>query len=154
MVSKEVLKWSRPVAIDPSEVLALPDEVREIVKGKAGVTPKVFVMDPALTQSFGEFNHEELKGKNWSSIFKGAKGGISSALRKGSFIKASKVAKAKDAVVEYWKSSAGTNMKAKLVAIEDDSVFVFETAEGKTIRASEKQLSPESVARAKSLVSE
>ncbi len=142
------------MAIDPSDVLALPEEVRATVKAKAGVTPKVFVMNPALTESYGAFNHEELKGKNWARIFKEAKGAVSTAVSKGSFIKAAKVVQVSDSKIENWKSSAGSKIEAKLVAIEDDSIFVFETAAGKTIRASAERLSKESVEKAKALAVE
>lgn len=153
-MSKEVLKWSQVVAVDPTDVLALPDEVREVVKGKLGVTPKVFVMNPSLTTSYGEFNHEELKGRNWPTIFKKAKAGVGSAVSKGTFIEAGKIVKVEGSTVEKWQSSAGSTIEAKLVAIEDDVVFVFETAAGKTLRATASQLSEESVARAKKLAEE
>ena len=153
-MSKDVLGWSQPVAIDPSEVLALPSEVRTLIKGKVGVTPKVFVMNPTLTQSYGEFNYEELKGRNWSNIFKDAKGAVRKASSAGTFVEAGKVVKISDSKVEKWQSAAGSAIEAKLVAVEDDEVFVFETAAGKTIRATADKLSKESVKRAKALAEE
>lgn len=154
MVSKEVLSWSQAVAVDPSEVLALPSEAREVVKGKPGVTPKVFVMNPALTKSYGSFDHAELKGKNWAAIFRKARAAVSAAVADGSFAPAGTVAKVEGAEVEEWKSAAGSTIKAKLVAVEDDSVFVFETANGKTIRTTADKLSEASVKRARELVGE
>ncbi|MDQ8189139.1 hypothetical protein [Roseibacillus persicicus] len=153
-MSKEVLGWSQAVAVDPSEVLALPASVRAVVKGKAGVTPKVFVMNPSLSESFGAYNHEELLGKNWSAIFKDAKAGVRSAMSEGTFIQAGKVVKIPDAKIEKWQSAAGSAIEAKLVAIEDDATFVFETAAGKTIRTTADKLSEESVTRAKALATE
>ena len=47
---------------------------------------------------------------------------------KGLLSKAGKVVKVSDSKVEKWQSAAGTAIEAKLVAIEDDEVFVFETA--------------------------
>ena len=154
LVSKDVLSWSQPVAVDPSEVLALPSEVRTVIKSKVGVTPKVFVMNPGLTKSYGNFNYEELKGRQWSTIFKEAKGGVRSALTAGTFVEAAKVVKIEDSKVEKWQSAAGSAIEAKLVAIEDDTTFVFETAAGKTIRTTADKLSKESVTRAKALAEE
>lgn len=153
-MSKEALKWSKTVAIEPSEILALPDEARDIVKAKVGVTPKVFVMNPSLTASYGEFDHEELKGKNWTEIFKKAKASVRTAISDGSFVEPKNVVKLTDTEVESWTSNGGSELKAKLVAVEDDSVFVFETAAGKTIRASTAQLSEDSVERARKLAAE
>ena len=146
-----MLGWSQAVAIDPSEVLALPSEARTVVKGKTGTTPKVFVLNPQLTESYGELNYEELKGRNWSTIFKKAKGAVRSAVTSGTFVKAGKVVKIENSKVEAWESAAGSAIEAKLVAIEDDEVFVFETAAGKTIRATADKLSKDSVKRAQAL---
>lgn len=153
-MSKEVLGWSQVVAIDPSEILALPDVVRGIVKGKLGTTPKVFVMNPSLTESYAALSYEELKGRKWSSIFKDAKSAVRAAVGDGSFTPAGKIVKIEDSKVEKWQSAAGSAIEAKLVAIEDDSVFVFETASGKTIRATSDKLSEESVKRAHALATE
>lgn len=125
-----------------------------MIKSKVGVTPKIFVMNPSLTESYGEFNYEELKGRNWSNIFKEAKGAVRVAVSGGTFVKAGKVVKIADSKVEKWQSAAGSAIEAKLVSIEDDEVFVFETAAGKTIRATADKLSKESVKRAQALATE
>lgn len=147
-----MLSWSQPVAIDPSEVLALPDEARNLVKGKIGVTPKVFVMNPGLTENYGAFNHEELKGKNWSNIFKEAKGAVRSAQTKGTFVQAAQVVKIADSKVEKWQSAAGSALEAKLVAVEDDATVVFEMASGKIIRTTIDKLSEDSKKRVQELL--
>lgn len=154
MVSKDLKSWAETVAVDPSEVLALPEVARAAVKGKAGVNPKVIVMNPSLSTSYGALNHEELKGKNWSALFKDSKGAIRKAMSDGTFVAAAKIDKIEGGKVEKWQSSAGTQIEAKLVAIEDDETFVFEMANGRTIRTTTAQLSAESVQRAKSLVKE
>ena len=153
-MSKEVLSWSQAVAIDPSEVLALPSEARSVIKSKVGVTPKVFVMNPGLTESYGAYNHEELKGKNWNGIFKTAKGAVGTAKSAGTFIQAAKVVKIENSQIEKWQSAAGSALEAKLMAIEDDSNLVFETASGKIIRTSIDKLSKDSQARVKALNAE
>lgn len=154
MVSKEALKWAKTVAVEPSEILALPGKLPALIKGKAGAEPKVIVMNPSLTESYGVFNHEELMSKKWNAIFKEPKAGIRSAITAGSFVKPDKVVEISGSEVEGWESSAGTEMKAQLVAIEDDVVFVFKTEAGKTIRAKASQLSKKSVERAKALAKE
>ena len=152
MVSKDVLSWSQPVAVDPSEVLALPEAARDIVKAKVGVNPRVFVLNPSMGESYGAFSHEELQEKNFQKIFGAAKGAVRKAIAGGSFIPAAKVVKVKDTQVEKWQSAAGTAIEAKLVAVEDDEVFVFETAAGKTIRATADKLSEASVSRVRELM--
>lgn len=154
MVSKDVLKWSHTIAVDPSEVLALPEKAREIVKGKAGVTPKIFIMNPGLTESYGEFNHSELSKKDWGNLFKEAKGAVRTAVSAGTFAPAEEVVTIATASIETWESAAGTAIEAKLVAVEDDTVFVFETPSGKTIRATADKLSEASVKRAQALAKE
>lgn len=154
MVSKDLKSWAETVAVDPSEILALPEFARAAVKSKVGVTPKVIVMNPTLSATYGALNHEELKGKNWSALFKDSKAGIRKAMSDGSFVPAAKVDKIEGNKIEKWQSSAGSEIEAKLVAIEDDETFVFEMANGRTIRTTAAQLSPESVKRAKSLVKE
>ena len=57
--------------------------------------------------------------------------------------------KVANASVESWKSAQGSEIKAKLVGIEDETTYLFETEDGKTIRATANQLDKESVAKAR-----
>lgn len=154
MVSKDVLSWSQPVAIDPSEVLALPTAARDIVKAKVGSNPRVFILNPSLGESYGAFDHEVLKEKNFKKIFGEAKGAMRKAIAGGTFIPPGKVVKVAGSQVEKWQSSAGTAIEAKLVAVEDDRIFVFETSAGKTIRTTADKLSEDSVKKARGLIAE
>jgi hypothetical protein len=61
------------------------------------------------------------------------------------------VIKVQSGKVENWKSSAGSEIKAKLVAIEDEKTYLFVTEAGKTIRATAAQLDETSVAKARKL---
>ncbi|OUV12761.1 MAG: hypothetical protein CBC46_07845, partial [Verrucomicrobiaceae bacterium TMED86] len=60
-----------------------------------------------------------------------------------------KIVKVDGGRVEEWTSSKGTAIKARLVGIENDKVYLFETDKGAKIRATAAQLSKESVAKAR-----
>lgn len=95
-----------------------------------------------------------MKSQKYGEIFKTARDQIRKAQKDGTFKNGGKepvVVKVEGTEVETWKSSAGTEIKAKLVGIEDDSIYLFETAAGKTIRATAKQLDSTSVAKARKL---
>ncbi|MDP0491159.1 MAG: hypothetical protein Q7Q71_08950 [Verrucomicrobiota bacterium JB023] len=153
MVSKHLVGWAETVAVDESEVIALPGEVRDALREVGGITPKVILMNPGLTANYGGFSHQEMTGKNWSIIFREARGAISQAKREGSFLDSASLVKVEDSQIEKWTSAAGSVIEAKLVAV-DGEVFVFETSAGKTIRAAADKLSEESVQRARSLAEE
>lgn len=61
------------------------------------------------------------------------------------------VLKVEGAEIQDWTSSKGSSIKAKLVGIENDEIYLFEGETGKEIRATASQLSKESVAKAREL---
>lgn len=148
MVAKELVGWAETVAVDPSEILALPGTARDAVRRKVGATPKVVLLNPQGTQVYGVFNHDEMKTRKWKTLFGEAKRAMAKDQAAGTFIQAEKVVVVEGAQLDTWESSAGTAIKARLSAVEDDAVFVFELQDGRIIRTSAEQLSPASVKKA------
>lgn len=152
--SKAVLKFSQSIVVDITESAALPYVVKDAYRKGGAAIPIVIFTDPAMKKIYGSFNHPQMKTQKYETIFKEAKAGVNKAIKDGSFdlgSAAPKIVKTEGSKVEEWTSAKGTIIKAKLVGIEDENVFLFETEAGKTIRATAKQLSEESVAKAKKM---
>lgn len=152
--SKAVLGFSKSIVVDISETAGLPDTIKTSYRTGGAATPIVIFTDPAIAGSFGRFDYPAMKSQKYGEIFKTARDQIRKAQKDGTFKNGGKepvVVKVEGTEVETWKSSAGTEIKAKLVGIEDDSIYLFETAAGKTIRATAKQLDSTSVAKARKL---
>ncbi len=153
--SKAVLSFSKSVVVDVSETAALPDLVKEAYRRGGAAVPIIIFTDPGMTTIYGSYNHPQMKTQRYGEIFQDTKTNIRTAMKDGTFSLGGttlKVAKTKNAKVEDWISSKGTTIKAKLVGIEDEKIFLFETEAGKTIRATLAQLSKESIKKAKMMV--
>jgi hypothetical protein len=150
--SKEVLKFAQSIVVDLSETAALPDPVKQKYEAGGASVPIVIFTDPGISQTFGRFDYPAMKSQEFTKIFKTARERIQAAKDDGTFsAKETTMVEVNGSEIETWKSAAGTEIKAKLVGIEDDSVYLFETEAGKTIRATAKQLDAESVAKARKL---
>ena len=126
--------------------------VKEAYRRGGAAIPIVILVDPGMKHIYGTFNHPDMKSQNYGEVFKDAKDNIRKAQREGTFAFTDKVpvvVKVANGAVESWKSAQGTEIKAKLVGVEDDTTYIFETEAGKTIRASADQLAKESVAQAR-----
>ena len=126
--------------------------VKEAYRRGGASIPIVILVDPGIKNIYGTFNHPDMKSQNYAEVFKDAKDNIRKAQREGTFALSDKipvVVKIENAPIESWKSAQGTAIKAKLVGIEDDTTYLFETEAGKTIRATANQLAEESVAKAR-----
>ncbi|YCM43722.1 hypothetical protein V2O64_20665 [Verrucomicrobiaceae bacterium 227] len=150
--SKAVLSFSKSIVVDTGETAGLPDLVKEAYRRGGASIPIVIFVDPGMKNIYGSFNHPAMKAQNYGEIFKDAKDSIRKAQREGSFAFTDKepvLVKVANASVESWKSAQGSEIKAKLVGIEDETTYLFETEDGKTIRATANQLDKESVAKAR-----
>lgn len=151
--SKAVLGFSKSIVVDISETAGLPEKIKTSYRTGGAATPIVIFTDPAITGSYGRFDYPAMKSQKYGTIFKATKDLINKAKKKGTF-KSGKdpvLIKVAGTSIDSWKSSAGSEIKAKLVGIEDNSIYLFETTTGKTIRATAKQLDPTSVAKARKL---
>jgi hypothetical protein len=150
--SKAVLSFSKSIVVDVSETIGLPDLVKNSYRTGGASIPIVILVDPGLEKIYGRFDHPAMKTQKYKTIFKEAKDSISKAQTEGTFAtggKAPVIVKVEGGKVETWKSSAGSEIKAKLVGVEDDTTYIFETEAGKTFRASADQLDRESIAKAR-----
>lgn len=156
-VSKAVLTFAQSITVDTTETPGLPDLVKTAYRTGGAAIPIVIFTDPGITQIFAIHRHPEMASQKFDQIFQPTKQKIQESKDQGTFnlgeAAPQKVA-IKDPKIESWKSSHGTEIKAKLLAIEDDAVFVFETADGKSLRATANQLDPASVTRARQLAQE
>jgi len=153
-VSKAVLTFSKSIVVDVSETPGLPDKIKTAYRTGGASVPIVILCDPGLTQTFGRFDHPGMESQKYDAIFKEAREKIQKSLKDGTFSKGGKapvVVKVEGTKIESWKSAAGTAIEAKLIGIEDDSVYLFQTKDGKSIRATAAQLDKASVAKARKL---
>ena len=152
------------------ESLKLPSEVeayfQTIQNKKINNVPMVVIFSPDLTQKFGAFKYTQLKPQAFSKLFKDAKKKIKEAKKTGGLSSVGKVEIAdkespKDGVVtisspklESWESKKGSVIKAMLMRVEHDDLFIFKTSKGKILKVKSSQLSAESVDRVKALISQ
>lgn len=150
--SKAVLSFSKSIVVDTSETAGLPALVKNAYRTGGASIPIVIFTDPGVTKIYGRYDHPAMKSQKYGQVFKDARDSIQKSKQDGSFVTGGKkveLVKVEGGKIESWKSAKGTEIKAKLVGIEDGSTFVFETEGGKTIRATAAQLDKESVAKAK-----
>ncbi len=144
-----------------------------------GSLPVVILADPTLSKVYGTYNHAELKGQDYRSIFRDARRAMAEDKKNGTFgakaveaneeVKpvAKKVEKKKpvgkivpssrdafiytidEPVEEVWYNSTGSRIRAKLIAVEDGKLFHLETSSGKVLKVKASQLDANSAARAK-----
>lgn len=152
--SKAVLGFAKSVIVDVSETPGLPALVKNAYRTGGASIPIVIFTDPGMTTIYGRFDHPAMKTQKYGTIFKEARDSISKAQREGTFSdggKAPVTVKVEAGKIESWKSSAGTEIKAKLIGVEDNTTYIFETAAGKTFRATAAQLDKTSVIKAREL---
>ena len=152
--SKAVLNFSKSIIVDVSETPGLPEAIKNAYRTGGASIPIVILTDPGLETIYGRFDHPAMETQKYSEIFKEAKDSIATAKKDGTYSdggKAPVVVAVADTQIETWKSSQGSEIKAKLVGIEDDTTYLFETEAGKTIRAAAAQLDDASVTRARKL---
>ncbi|MDB4684850.1 hypothetical protein OAF68_04200 [Akkermansiaceae bacterium] len=152
--SKAVLGFSKSIVVDVSETAGLPALIKNAYRTGGASIPIVIFTDPGVTQIFGRYDHPAMKSQKYGTIFKPARDGVAKAKKDGNFSGGGKpvvVIKVQGGKVESWNSSAGTEIKAKLVAIEDEKTYLFVTEAGKKIRATAAQLDETSVTKARKL---
>lgn len=131
--------------------------------------PYVLFADPALKKVYGAFHHNQLKSKDFRGLFRDTKKQIREAIKAGDFLAAeppvnekydvkpevataSEVVQISDKTVYDWKSAQGTTIRARLISVSEEE-FVFQSEEGREIRATAEQLAAETVEKARSLAS-
>jgi len=150
--SKAVLSFSKSIVVDTSETAGLPSLVKDAYRRGGAAIPIVILIDPGLKNIYGIYDHPAMKSQKYSSIFKEGRTQIRKAQQKGSFSLTDRevvLVKVENTQIDSWKSAQGSEIRAKLIGVEDQSLFIFETDAGKVIRAHEDQLAPESVTRAR-----
>lgn len=150
--SKAVLGFSKSIIVDVSETAGLPELIKNAYRTGGASIPIVIFTDPGVTKIFGRYDHPAMKTQKYGTVFKPARDGVAKAKKEGTFADGGKpavITKVEGGKLESWKSSAGTEIKAKLVGIEDDKIYLFVTEAGKSIRATAAQLDKTSVARAR-----
>lgn len=135
--------------------------------------PVVILADPGMKKIYGSYNHAALRGQDYRGIFRDVKDEVREAIKAGTFsndlavaeadtdtaaadyqpeeVESEGLAKVADPQFETWTSSAGSEIVAKLIAVQDDITFIFESKDGKTIRTTADKLSVETVRRAREL---
>jgi hypothetical protein len=167
---KAVKSFSKPVFADQSERGSLPENVQKALRDAGGALPIVVLIDPSYEKVYGAFGHAQLKGQDYSSIFRQAKKDVKADIKANTFglpeaAAEEEKAEAKDELAEsddrimvrdpqfeIWRSSKGSRIDAQLLAIENETTFVFKTRKGRTIRTTADKLQATSVQRGRKLV--
>ena len=152
--SQAVLTFAKSIVVDISETPGLPDLIKTAYRTGGASIPIVIFTDPTITGNFGRYDYPAMKSQQYGDIFKPARDRIRKAQKEGKFLdggKAKVVIKVEGTKIETWKSAAGTEIKAKLVGVEDDTIYLFESDGGKSIRATAAQLDKSSVAKARKM---
>lgn len=151
-VTKNLVGSSETILVDSSEAVALPEKVRDAYRRKGGAMPFVVFTDAKADEIYGTFNHVDLKKQDYSKIFTEVTAKVKTAIKDGSFANgtAEKVA-IKDTVLADWESAAGSQIKARLVAVIGKDRFVFQTEAGKEIQVTADQLTADSAKKARDL---
>jgi len=148
-------KISETVVVDHSEIAALPPLVKKSFLTGGASLPIVILTDPATENLYGRFDHPRMKSQKYDLIFKDSLAKISAAHKNGNYAYGEglepKIVKITGSTIESWKSVKGTTLKARLIAVENDSLFVLEKENGKTIKVKAAQLAPESIKKALTL---
>jgi len=126
------------VVVDHSEIAALPPLVKKSFLTGGASLPIVILTDPATENLYGRFDHPRMKSQKYDLIFKDSLAKISAAHKNGNY-------------------AYGEGLEPKIVKItgsttvENDSLFVLEKENGKTIKVKAAQLAPESIKKALTL---
>lgn len=151
-VTKNLVGTSETVLVDSSEAVALPNKVRDAYRRKGGAMPFVVFTDAKAEEIYGTFNYVELKKQDYAKIFTDVMSKAKTALKDGSFANGTaEKTEVKGAALSDWESSAGSKIKARLVAVIGKDRFVFETEAGKEIQVTSDQLTADSTKKARAL---
>ncbi len=166
-VMKAVKSFSKPVFADQSERGALPENVQKALRDAGGALPLVVLIDPSYEKVYAAFGHAQLKGQDYSSIFRQAKKDVKADIKANTFglpeaptekaddneelAESDDRIKVRDPQFEIWRSSKGSRIDAQLLAIENETTFVFKTRKGRTIRTTADKLQATSVQRGRKL---
>lgn len=168
---KETRTWSVVLFVDSAnkkEFQKLPPKLKTKVSNLSGkYIPKIHFTSADLSQDFGSFHHTQMRSQNFRDLFRETKKKVREAKKEG--LLSSTSAKADepntdedtDSIVTIenpslsdWKSAKGSTIKAKLLRIEEQETYVFQTASGKTLKVKKEQLDVSSIEKAQQLVAE
>ncbi|MDP0490699.1 MAG: hypothetical protein Q7Q71_06590 [Verrucomicrobiota bacterium JB023] len=175
--AKEIKSEGVPLMVEIDEIPQLPAAVHKAVQS-FGSYPYVVFSDPSGSHVYGAFEYKQLKSGDYRSVFRDVKKDIRAAQQDGSIVSVTPEtgggAKPKggsaqgepggssDGLLtrrvitgqdfESWTSAKGSAIKGRLIGVQPGGVYVFELTNGREIKASEKQLAPESVFRLQEIV--
>lgn len=150
----------------------LPAVIRDGFEKAGNFWPKVVLADPALTKVYGSYPYEQLKPQKFRTLFRDGKKAFEADAKAGVLVEPGAAApdkpgdkdapaqdppamEGKDFVpseMAEWRSSKGTTIKAKLVALDPKGRYLFETADGRKIPVAADQLDEDSRKRAEAVV--
>lgn len=144
----------------------MPRNISDALTATGNTMPLIAFLSPDGGTNFGSFEKKALNSQKYNTIFRDVKKKIKEAQEAGKLRNSGLVAKSdasddkeadSDAVMiagprfRTWKSSKGSEIKAKLIKFEGDT-FHLKTTKGKTIKVTASDLDPESVKTAEELV--
>ena len=161
---KENRSTGKIVLVDCTKqtIRELPLNVQKAFESAGKFWPKVVMTDAAMSKVYAFYSYEQLKPQEYRSLFRDGRRCLAKDVDAGILPEPGKAAvaeadKDKDgggfepSGYEQWKSAQGSNIEARLVDVDDQGRYVFETRAGKRIPVAPEQLDPDSVARAKEI---
>lgn len=159
------------VIVDSSkkDLYQLPDPIQKAFADQGTYWPKVVITDAAMTRVFGSYSYQEMKPKEFRSLFRDAKRDFKEASNAGELPalgeekgtesdSSNEVGSAESSFepseFQQWTSAKGNKIEARLIAVDENNHYVFETQTKKKIKILLVQLSEESQAKAREISGE
>lgn len=174
---KENRSTGKIVIVDctKSDLQKLPKTVQDAFAGKGNTWPKVVISDPAMTKIYGAYSYADLKPQEYRGLFRDARRAFDKdadadllatpgeakpeAEEAGDDEKPASAEQPADDDADFepsdyesWKSSKGSTIQARLVAVDGKGRYVFETRSGKKIPVDPWKLQDASRKRAEAVV--
>lgn len=151
----------------------LPRPIKKAFTDRGEYWPKVVITDAAMSRVFGSYSYQQLKPKDFRSLFRDAKRDFKEASNAGELPELVEAEEDKEtsksetsnrnesaessfepSEFQQWTSAQGNKIDARLVAMDDNNHYVFETRDKKKIKILLVQLSEESQAKAREVTGE
>lgn len=144
----------------------LPENVQAAFNGAGNTWPKAVITDPAMTKIYGTYSFAALRPQEYRKLFRDATRAFDDDADAGVLTppggkpEAAAELTEEDPTPDFeptefekWKSSKGSVLEARLVAIDGKGQYVFEDRNGRKISVAPDQLDLDSRTRAKAAVS-
>ncbi len=148
---------------ESNQLGSLPRPIRDAISGAGSYYPKVVVTDPAMSKVYAAYPYNDLKEERFRTLVRDARRAFDEDVDRGalpepgSALESEEVTTVEDKTGEktfqptdfaFWKSVAGNQIEARIVEVDAQGRYVFESRDGRKIPVAPNQLDSESRDRA------